>query len=184
MTSIDQLREMGLALKKATEEMNKETIRIQKEYEADKNVLFRSFNKDLFEIRKLMMELGLTDDIVYADTGLKNRDGNVYIQIRSSNWGYSLDCGDKKDMPYNGYRVNGIYIVDYTEKNLYKKTLNTFGKDMYVYNIDLFVELLDVWDSIKNNVLKELYNQIADIMVKKSEVAINNYKNAKALFGC
>lgn len=181
MTSIEELRQMGLALKKATEEMNRETNRIKKEYIEDKNILFRNFNKDLFEIYKLMNELEMKNSIIFADTGLKNKDGNIYIQIRTDSWGYSLDCGKLKDMPYNGYMVQGNYIVNYAEENLYRKKTNSFGNEYYIYNVDLFVELLNIWDSIKNNVLRELQNQIADIMVKKSELAISNYKNAKTL---
>lgn len=183
MTSIEQLREMGLALKKATEEMNRETIRIKKLYEEDKNVLFRNFNKDLYEIYKLMNELEIKNGIVYADTGLKSKDTNksIFIQIRTDCWGYDLDCGDLKDMPYNAYRVSGHYLVDYTEENLYRKETNAFGHDFYIYNTDLFVELLNIWENIKNNVLISLQNQIADIMVRKSELAISNYKNAKTL---
>lgn len=181
MTSIEELRQMGLALKKATEEMNKEAIRIKKEYKEDKNIMFRNFNKDLFEIYKLMHELEMKNDIVFADTGLKNKDGNIYIQIRTDNWGYSLDCGKLKDMPYNGYMVQGSYIVNYAEENLYRKKTNSFGHEFYIYNTDLFVELLNIWDDIKDDVLRELHNQIADIMVRKSELAISNYKNAKAL---
>lgn len=184
MTSIEQLREMGLALKKATEEMNREAIRIKKEYEEDKNLLFREFNRDLYEIYKLMNELEIKNGIVYADTGLKSKDTNksIFIQIRTDYWGYDIDCGDLKDMPYNGYRVSGHYLVDYTEDNLYRKKVNSFGQSFCIYNTDLFVELLDIWDDIKNNVLIDLQNQIADIMVKKSELAINNYKNTKALY--
>ena len=182
MNNIEQLREMGLALKKATEEMNRETIRIKKRYEEDKNVLFRNFNKDLFEIYKVMNELGMKNDIIYADTGLKNKDGNIYILICANNYGYSLQCGKLKDMPYNGYQVQGKHIIDYTEENLYRKATNCFGDEFYIYNVYLFVELLDIWDDVKNNVLEELYNQIAEIMIKKSELAISNYKNAKELF--
>lgn len=182
MTSIEQLREMGLALKKAAEEMNKEAIRIKKSYEDNNNVLFRNFNKDLFEIYKLMNELEIKNGIVFADTGLKNKDGNIYIEIRTDHWGYSLNCGKLKDMPYNGYQIQGHYIVNYTEENLYRKKTDPFGHEFYIYNVDLFVELLDVWDGIKNHVLIDLQNQIADIMVRKSELAISNYKNAKALF--
>lgn len=181
MKNIEQLREMCLALKKATEETKKETIRIKKEYEEDKNVLFRKFNRDLFEIYKLMKELEMKNEIVYADTGLRNKNGNIYIEICSDSWGYSLECGELKDMPYNCYQIQGKYRIDYTEENLYRKTVNSFGKEFYVYNIDLFVGLLNIWDSVKNNVLIELQNQIADIMIKKSELAINNYKNVKGL---
>ena len=180
--TIEQLREMGLALKKATEEMNREAIRIKKSYEEDKNVLFISFNKDLFEIYKLMNELEIKNGIVFANTGLKNKDGNIYIQIHANHWGYSLQCGKLKDMPYNGYQIQGRYIVNYTEENLYRKKTDPFGREFYMYNVDLFIELLDVWDSIKNHVLIDLQNQIADIIVRKSELAISNYKNAKALF--
>ena len=180
--TIEQLREMGLALKKATEEMNREATRIKKAYEEDKNVLFKEFNRDLYEIYKLMNELEIKSGIVYADTGLKNKDGNIYIIIRTDCWGYSLDCGKLKDMPYNGYQIQGRYIVNYTEENLYRKKTDPFGREFYMYNVDLFIELLDVWDSIKNHVLIDLHNQIAEIMVKKSELAIDYYKNAKALF--
>lgn len=182
MTSIEQLREMGLALKKATEEMNREANRIKKAYEENKSVLFKSFNKDLFEIYKLMNELGIKNGIVYADTGIRNKDGNIYIQIRTDHWGYSLNCGKLQDMPYNGYQVQGRYIVDYTEENLYRKNTDPFGREFCVYNVDLFVELLNIWDSVKNRVQIDLQNQIADIMVRKSELAISNYKNAKELF--
>lgn len=183
MTRIEQLREMGMALKKATEEMNRETIRIKKSFQEDKNVLFRNFNRDLYEIHKLMNELEMENEDVYADTGLKDKvsDKSIFITIRTGWWGYSLDCGDLKDMPYNGYRVSGR-LVAYTEKDLYRKKTDPFGNDFYIYNTDLFLELLEIWDNVKNNVLSDLQNQIADIMVKKSELAISNYNNAKALY--
>ena len=182
MTSIEQLREKVLDLKKATEEINREANRIKKAYEENKNVLFKSFNKDLFEIYKLMNELEIKNGIVYADTGLRIKDKSIFIQIRTGWWGYDLDCGDLKDMPYNGYRVSGRYFVDYAAENLYKKDTDAFGRSFNIYNTDLFVELLDIWDSVKNSVLIDLQNQIADIMVRESELAISNYKKVKELF--